>query len=539
MHKAGYLTLVFFGLLAFCNALQHPFVHDDVIFILKNPHITDLNHWYGAFIQPAASDGLNTYYRPVLEILYRLEYHFFGPHPFGFHLFNVTVHIINGLLLFYLLKKLGLRAAVAWVTALLFLIHPVQTEAVSCIAGISNLMMALGVLAALNAYLKKWYMVSMLFFVFAFLSKEQGILFVPLVMVIDYYRGEKNLRPWFLLVIAGSALLWLRHGVTGSSLFKDIMASPGELYLRLAAVPRDIGMYLRLIFCPADLHYYRSTDILQPNGASWALALMSLLGVSYVFKRWSQARGVLVLGLGWFLATLSPVLNIAPLINEYSFVLTPEHFLYLPIVGILIVAVSAADHFFRHCEERSAAMRRSNLFKRLLLAIVIGSCLLLTWYQNTFWKSEIVLFERMLRFEPDFGRGHLLLAKAYYFNGLPEQADGQFKKAFTIMSGYAKRTSNLNAEKFYLTFVKEILFDWAQNESAMGRWKMALDKYKQATVIDGKDASLYNNMAFVYLHLGDKKDARLSLQQAVQIDPSFTQARLNLQAIESVPSQTP
>ena len=63
------------------------------------------------------------------------------------------------------------------------------------------------------------------------------------------------------------------------------------------------------------------------------LALISILGIFYVFKRWPQARPMLILGLGWFLAALLPVLNIAPLINEYSFILTPEHFLYLPIVG--------------------------------------------------------------------------------------------------------------------------------------------------------------------------------------------------------------
>ena len=136
----------------------------------------------------------------------------------------------------------------AWVIALLFLIHPVQTEAVSCISGISNLWMALGLLLALHAYLNRWYTASLLCFAVAFLSKEQAVLFVPLVMVIDYYRGKKNFRSWFLWGVAACILLWLRQSVTGASLFKDIMVSPGELYLRLAAIPRDIGMDLRLIF---------------------------------------------------------------------------------------------------------------------------------------------------------------------------------------------------------------------------------------------------------------------------------------------------
>jgi len=515
MRRAGYFALVFLGLLAYCNAIRHPFVHDDVVFILKNPHITELNRWYEAFNVPSASDGINTYYRPVLEVLYRLEYHFFGPHPWGYHLFNVVVHIVNGTLLFGLLLKLGLREAAAWVIALFFLIHPVQTEAVSCIAGISNLWMALGVLLALHAYLKKWYAASLICFTFAFLSKEQAVMILPLAMVIDLSRGSKDYRPWIVLILTTYLLLWLRQSVTGASLLKDIMVSPGELYLRLAAIPRDIGMYLRLIGFPFDLHYYRSTDILRSNTSSWVLALISTVGIYFLISRKPSVRPALFLGLGWFFAALLPVLNITSLINEYSFILTPEHFLYLPIVGILIIAVLAADHSLRR-------------FKRLLFGIAISACLLLTWYQNTFWRSEITLFERMLRFEPDFGRGHLLLAKAYYFNGRPHDADGHYARALTIMSVYAKKATNMTAEKFYLMFEKEILFDWAQNDWAMGRWERSLDKLKRGIAIDSKDASLYNNMAFVYMHLGDKKDASLSLERAVRADSSFAQARRNL-----------
>jgi tetratricopeptide (TPR) repeat protein len=101
------------------------------------------------------------------------------------------------------------------------------------------------------------------------------------------------------------------------------------------------------------------------------------------------------------------------------------------------------------------------------------------------------------------------------------------------MSTYAHKSTNVTAEKFYLGFVKEILFDWAGNECAMNHWTEGLDKYRRAIIIDGKDASLYNNMAFVYLHLGDKKDAYLSLQQALRVDPSFTQARRNFEHLST------
>jgi hypothetical protein len=455
MERAGYLALIFFGLFAFINAIHHPFIHDDVIFILNNPHITELSHWADAFRVPAATGGLNTYYRPLLEIFCRLEYHFFGPNPAGYHLLNVMVHVVNGLLLFALLKRLNLSEPVAWVIALLFLIHPVQTEAVACISGISNLLMALGIFLALHAYLNQWYTASFIGFAFAFLCKEQAVLFVPLVMVIDYSRGSKNHGAWFLWALAACSLMWLRQSMSGgASLLRDIMASPGELYLRLEAIPRDIGMYLQLIFFPYNLHYYRCTDILQSNLVAWVVALISILGIAYAYHRFAQHQALLVLSLGWFIAALLPVLNIAPLINEYSFIFTPEHFLYLPIIGILMVVVSLADQYLKH-------------FRKPIFGLVVGTCLLFTWYQNTFWGSEIALFERMLQYEPDFGRGHFLLAKAYYFNGQARKAEPHFHKAFIIMSAYARKATNSTAKDFYVGYEDQIVSYWTQNKRAL------------------------------------------------------------------------
>ena len=93
-------------------------------------------------------------------------------------------------------------------------------------------------------------------------------------------------------------------------------------------------MYLGTIFFPHDLHYYRSVDILRPNGASIIAFLIVLSAVVWTILKVPQPhRRLLVLGAGWFGITLLPVLNIVPLINEYSLILTAEHFLYLPLLG--------------------------------------------------------------------------------------------------------------------------------------------------------------------------------------------------------------
>jgi hypothetical protein len=100
-----WLLLAYIGLIGFVNAIPHPFVHDDIVFIVQNPQINRLDNLSDIFLPQYSgrSQGINAYYRPILEIIYRLEYRLFGFNAPGFHLVNVLVHIANGLLLFGLL----------------------------------------------------------------------------------------------------------------------------------------------------------------------------------------------------------------------------------------------------------------------------------------------------------------------------------------------------------------------------------------------------------------------------------------------------
>ena len=99
-----------FSLLVFANTFHHPFVHDDIVFIVQNKNIArwdDLPRVFLGGPQAAAASNINTYYRPLLEIVYRLEYHLFGLYPSGWHMFNAAVHGINGVLAYRLLALAG------------------------------------------------------------------------------------------------------------------------------------------------------------------------------------------------------------------------------------------------------------------------------------------------------------------------------------------------------------------------------------------------------------------------------------------------
>ncbi len=472
------VSLACISLLVFANTLNHPFVHDEIVFIVQNHSIArwdDLARLFLGGHDPAAP-GINTYYRPLLEIVYKLEYALWGLNPWGWHFFNALLHGVNGVLVYRMLGVLGFGGLLPWTAALLFTVHPVQTESVACVAGVSNLVMAFFVLSSLIFYLKDKFILAVLCLLAGLLAKEQAVMAVPLIVLVDWYRGRKPYAAWAISILGIGLFLVGRQALTGAHVLSDILASTGELKLRVAAIGETLMNYVRIIFIPNDLHYYRSTDILAANSWWWVMVLA--IGAAVVKSDRAVRFGSL-----WFVLALLPVLNIVPLINEYSLILTAEHFLYLPLAGIAIVFCTIGAKF------PVASKTRRNI---LILTVAILAAL--TLKQNKFWKSETILFERTMAYEPSFGRGHLLLAKAYYFEGSYAQAEEHFAQAYNIMNGYAHKAYGEGPRRFYLGFVKGILFDWAHALESRGFLAQAAAKYEEAIMIDPQDPVLRNNL---------------------------------------------
>lgn len=509
-----YFFFILVALCAFANTLSHPFVHDDVVFILQNPNITHFGDIFKIFFAPQLGGGeANIYYRPMLDLLYRLEYFFFKFNPFYWHLFNVILHGINAALVFRFINLLGFTRSIAFATALLFAVHPVQTESVACVAGISNVLMASFVFLSLISYLRSRPIRSILFMILALMTKEQAILIVPLFVLIDWYRGKKAFAWWGIVAACAFVFLAYRQSITGAHIISDILASPGELKLRVLSIAKVALTDLRILFLPFDLHYYRSTDILAVTWYWWIGALIVVLGLIRLRLKF------LWFGFGFFILALSPVLNIIPLVNEYSWIMSMEHFLYVPMVGIMLALVCIIARYCRkHAEQ---------IF--LLFAI---SFFFLTMIQNEYWQSEIVLFERMVVFEPEFGRGQYLLAGAYYHNKDYVLANQHFAKAYAIMDGYSRKAQGEKAQNFLKGYKKDILFDWAHSYEAMGYWQLAERKYLQASTIDANDPKIWHNLGVLYVHTGRANQAVTFFEKALDVDPNFNLAREHLNYIK-------
>ncbi len=539
-----WIIVLFLSLTVICyaNAVFHPFVHDDIFFIQTNPAI---RQWPGLKrilipeFTPASQPALiNPYYRPFLDVLYRWQYQAFGLNAYAYHAFNIGVHALNGILVFLLFLPFNwLQAALM---AAFFLIHPVQTEAVACVAGISNLLFVFFGLLSLLTYresLKQedphtglgYYILGLMLFAAALLTKEQAIVVCLLVPLMEYFLpSEKEgksgqLLRWTGYVVVALGYLWWRQTVTGFAI-GSWQNQSDNLILRLLAIPRLLLTYVGLIVWPLDLHYYRCVNLLE----SWlagGVGLFAVLVILYfMIRRWSPIdRSQALFGLGWFLIALLPALNLISLVNEYSLVQAAEHFLYFPLVGFLWFAMVMIRNLLRPGNPRNVT-----ILGTVFCLILSFSSLGLTIRQNTIWRGEIPLFERTVRFEPEFGRARILLGKAYYFARRYPQAIEELQRALKIMEGYEAKTRLSPARRVYQGFRKGIYFDLAHCYEALENLSVAQQMYEKAMVIDPQDAVLYNNLGVLWLRQGQIGPAMKNFEEAFQLNPFDPKAATNL-----------
>ncbi len=428
----GAIVLVYF------NAFPGAFQYDDFNVIVDNERVHGLVAWLGDL------GGI----RPLLKLSYALNW-MAGPGPWGFHLVNVAIHGANGLLAFLLLKRFAQDDAdaelMALAAALIFVLHPAQTEAVTYICGRSTSLMTLFYLASLVTYiqareqsLRAWNLLSVLFFLLACLTKETALT-LPVALLL----WEITARPWNDLksalratsthwILLGMLCLWLVLHPFQRALL-DASFSTRSVPMNLLNQVQAQCYLLRTWFWPEHLNI--DPFLPQATHLTWAIAgmaalLMGLLGMGLFALRWRPWLGF---GLLWFFLHLIPTNSFIP-----RFDLVNERQLYLSSLGLAFVLVYAARSGFR----RFGANQKLVTSCFLLLFLVLG---IRTAWRNRDYRSEIALWSNSVAASPRNPRAHNNLGYAYLIQGDRAQARKAFEAALALDPGYAKARANLDS----------------------------------------------------------------------------------------------
>lgn len=486
------------GLVAYSNTFQIPFAFDDISNIVNNPAVTGFRHFTGpsganAFVVCDAPKS-----RLVGRFTFALNYKIHGLNVTGYHIFNLAIHILNALLLYWIVT-LTFRApamepadnrnqqftnVIALFSALLFISHPIQTQAVTYIvqryASLATMFYLLSfacyIKSRLSAAKAKQYLFYGISFVSAVLAmKTKEITFTLPVMIAMYeimffkrHPVRKNLYliPFLLPVFIIPLVLLFMDRPVGSLLSdaseakgdQDTLSRSDYLFTEF----RVIVTYIRLLFFPIrqnldyDYPVYHSFFDPMVFLSVLFLALIISLGI-YILYRYrdsSPHARLIPFGIFWFFIALLVESSIIP-INDVIF----EHRVYLPSAGAFIAMTAslfAAKKKLNHSE--ILISRPIILICALIIAVLSG----ITYYRNSIWQNEISLWSDVVKKSPDKARAHHNLGYAYQSKGMFDTAIEQYQSALRLKPDFAEAHNNLG-----FIYLEGGLIDKARTEFEM------------------------------------------------------------------------
>ena len=564
--------------------IYYPCIHgtwlwDDGLEVAQNAVLRAPGGWWQPWVQPLGMD-----YFPLKGSLQWIEWHLWGADPTGYHVVNLSLHIVGALLVWRLLRVLGVRCA--FIGGLLFAVHPLAVESVAWISEFKNTVSLPPLLLAAAAYVEfdrerrpRAWISSLLWFLAALACKTSVVMFPVILLLFAWWRrgriGIRDLRdsaPFFGASLAmGAATVWFQ-----STRAIGVAGTQSGLAERVGQAGWSIVSYARQSLLPEGLApIYPPVAGFLPACVPW-LAIALVLSVFWVWRA-SWGRHAL-LGSGWFLINLAPVLGIIPMAYLR---ISPraDHFAYLPLVGWVGLAAAAYGAAVDACQRRKG----SGALLRLFLAGVaaVAACELVfeaRGYAAAFrdekalwtlavernpaaWLAsnnlgKVLLQEhrtadaeaqlrKAVTLKPDSPEAHANLGNCLAAEGLAAEARGEYRTALGIEPAFAGAHYDLGlsllrsglleqaAGEFWATLRLDPRHAQAHNNLGLalagsGNPAGAMEHYRLALAIDPGLEEAHLNLGNIYFRQGRLEDAVSEYREALRIDPGYAGAHNNL-----------
>jgi protein O-mannosyl-transferase len=544
------LAAVFFAIAAVtygASVLQNGFVFwDDNYLIYYNPHIKALSLGNIAYNLTHFDPEL---YVPLTLLSYQLDYLLAGMSAPMFHATNLTLHTLNALLVSLLLFTLSRRGWIAALCGLLFLVHPLNVEAVAWASGRKDVLATFFFLVSCAGYLgyrengrKGAYWISVGAFLLGLLSK---VVIVPLPLVLllfDLLQRRAPSRamfveklPHFCLAVAFGVLAMFGKQTTVAS------TTPWETVLMAL---KSTPFYVQKFLLPLDLSvlypYRGAVSLAEPAFYVPALATAALIAIAVASLRWGRAA---FCGIAFYLLLLIPTfINFSKGGDLYF---ASDRYGYLPSIGLLLILAFALAKAVPADPTRAA--RRAKTGITAVIAFVLFAFGLMSARQAETWKDTETLFSNTLEKYPDAVAARVNLAAYYRSLNRLDEAEAQLRQAlnyrehtrvYTGLAAIKEKQGKRN--EAYDLYQKAIKVDPKDPEPYFGLGILYTNDGKRAQALEmyGKVIELYpgyvgvhNNLAAMYLGAKEYEKAAEEYRKALEIDPYFPDAHFNLGVI--------
>jgi tetratricopeptide (TPR) repeat protein len=588
------------ALIVYGPSLHSPLVFDDEAAITQNPSIVRLWPFVGDAAHPGPLNPpkeMPTSGRPLVNLTLAINYQIGGLDPFGYHVFNLIVHVLTATLLMLTIARIlrleffqhRFDAAVfplSLIIGLLWLLHPLQTEAVQYVTQRTEMMMAMFYLATVYASLRywqndshRWAWLSVAFLAcLAGTGCKEVIATAPLMVLLlqrAFISGTftKSLRTsWPLyvaLILSWGMLLWLNlHNPRSHSAgFHVAGLRPSAWWLTQTKV---FLMYLKLTIWPWPLSIHYATSLLHSIVDAWPFVLATgAIVIVVIILLWK--RNAIGFAGAWVLGLLAPT-AIVPLLNEVA----QERRMYLPLAAIVSICVAGAYVLLRKSTRHAiATVAAAGLCIAVIFSVISAARLnayrdVINLWQDTIarnpndafaqfnagsyliragrYEQSLPYFQRALEINSDlYSKADVYddIGRALVGMGKPQEAIAQFQKALELNPDDASAHTNLGIALAHLGQFADAIeqyhdalkldaslevthYNLAIALATSGQTQPAIDEYEQTLRINPDNVFAHNNLGILLARSGRADDALAHFERAVQISPDYADAQRNL-----------
>ncbi|TAM41526.1 tetratricopeptide repeat protein [bacterium] len=514
------LLIFLFSFIIYFDSFKNGFLAgDDEEIVLRNTYLNNWGDFPKFFTEnyKAGSGTISNYWRPFQLLPYGIIAKTTGIKPWPFHFSSILFHSLCGLLLYLLFLKLlypRITLPVIVFTDMLWLSLPAHNEELAVATGLASPLHLFWMLLGLLAFLYfndgqkiRWYIISLISFVFSLFSKESAVVFPGLILgvqlagmragILKEIRPAKLLRifsPFWLIAFIYIILrLTLFNFSNTLNFYSQANIFTEHLLYRLYTLFTILARGLVIIFFPVGIHPETSwpvfTNFLAPQVFLSFLILSAMIILAVI--NWKK-RPLFTFGIFWFFFSYLPMANLVAKINA----LVWDHWLYIPSVGIFLSLASLLQ---------GKLIRRAACFILVTLLIILS---ILTFSRSRYWRDTEAISSFILRHEPASAKTWNNLATALDGKGRYQEAIASYAKAIDIEDIYPQ--SHHNLANVYL---------------ALGKYGLAEEEYLKAIKMDGNFFYSYLALGKLYLAWGEKEKAGYFIRKALSIYPGSLEAR--------------
>lgn len=513
LYKTAFFVILLVTLLNFTNVISGDFVADDMFYIVNNESIRSLFSYDLLFPKKHLFSSFNNY-RPVYNFILALEYALFGLNSIPYHIFNILLHTVNTFLLYLLTLKYTDKKLLALLAAIIFAVHPIHTEAVSNITGLSEVLTSFFALFAIWLYSKSkkldvYYISSLLCYLFAILSKENGIVALGVIILLDVCNNWLNLSKlksklfyyggYFFVLFS---YLLLKINLRGSIINNKNLIFLDSFSSRIYTMSLVFIKYICLLVFPNKLIAFYDTTIIKIVNqfnveVILALILIFALLITGVILLWYQR--LIAFSILFFFGTMSVVSNVFFDIG----VIMAERFLYFPSISVCLIFGAIFYWLINH----------SSKLKIIGVCLFTLVCLLATvrtYIRNLDWLTQDSVRTSFISNAPQSPRIALML----YDRALELFDEGKVNEAITVNKELTTKFPN-----------------YAQGHYQLGKILHSVNKYQEALPylarakqLTPQDEEISLAYALALLNNGIVEEAKIELESLIKENPNLVEA---------------